>query len=279
LDQIGLFLRKIGKIPLLSATEEIELGRAIQAAIAQPNDEAITRAGRAAKDRLIRSNLRLVVSIAKKYLNRGLPFFDLIQEGSIGLSRACEKFDPEKGYKFSTYAYWWIRQGITRAIAKDRPIHLPMHLQEKITALKKATAQFKQANGRSPNLTELASATKMKSEMIKELMALQQPTLSLDFAYADCESGIGDMIECDRPSPDQAIEQQELRQFAEGMLAVLPDRDQEIMKMKYGFEGDGDLTWQQVSVATGLPIAKLRSRQNCAMRRLQNQVRRVACPL
>jgi RNA polymerase primary sigma factor len=277
LDQIGIFLHQLGRIPLLTAEQEIELSRQIQAGLST-EDAAIQRQGQAARQKLIKANLRLVVSIAKKYINRGLPIDDLIQEGTIGLNHACSKFDGSLGWKFSTYAYWWIRQAITRAIAHDKIIQLPSHITEKSTTLKKASAAFAQMHGRSPNITELATATRLKPDQVNWVLQSHQPVRSLDFAYVDSDP-LEEFCVCDRPTPEQELEQRELHETARKLLAALPDKSRQVIELYFGFDGRGDRNLSEIAHASGLDPKQVRSLKLAATRRLKQRSARVACPL
>lgn len=274
MDAIGIFLRQIGNTPLLSASEEIELSRQIQAGIGSA-DASIVRQAALAKQKLIKANLRLVVSIAKKYLNRGLPFEDLIQEGTFGLNHACYKFDGSLGWKFSTYSYWWIRQSITRALAQNDLIRLPMHIQEKQQAIKKAAAQFNQQKGRSPTILELAKAAGFSEEQAKMLLTTQQSTRSLDFAFAESDA-LGDFLECPRESPDQFIEQQEAAATLNKLLAGLNERDRQFLSLKFGLNGNQPHSAAELQQALGMNQSKARSTHVVAMRKLRQRAKRIS---
>jgi RNA polymerase sigma factor (sigma-70 family) len=277
LDQIGIFLHQLGRIPLLTASEEIALSKGIQEGLAS-EDPAIQRQGQLARQRLIEANLRLVVSIAKKYQNRGLPLDDLIQEGSIGLNHACTKFDGSLGWKFSTYAYWWIRQAITRAIAQNNLIALPSHITEKSTTLKKASAAFAQMHGRSPNITELASASGIKPDQVRWVLQSHQPVRSLDFAYVDSDP-LEEFCVCDRPTPNDSLEHRELYESAKKLMATLPDKSRQVVELYFGFDGMGDRKLSEIAHASGLDPKQVRSLKLAALRKLKQRSTRVACPL
>jgi RNA polymerase primary sigma factor len=254
-DSIRLYLQEIGRIRLLRAEEEIELARKIADLLElerirdqleedldrEPQDAEWAEAvemplpafqrrlhlGRRAKDKMVQSNLRLVVSIAKKYMNRGLSFQDLIQEGSLGLIRAAEKFDHEKGYKFSTYATWWIRQAITRAIAdQSRTIRLPVHLYETISRIKKTTKLLSQELGRKPTEEEIATRMEMTIEKLRFIAKSAQLPISLETPIGKEEdSRLGDFIESDGETPEDEVSKSLLREDLEGVLGTLSARD------------------------------------------------------
>jgi RNA polymerase nonessential primary-like sigma factor len=241
-DALGSYLQQIGKYPLLTATEEIELARQVQAMLAPPPSlpkaelARITSAGVRAKNRLIQSNLRLVVAIAKKYQNRGLEMLDLIQEGTLGLERGAIKFDPARGYKFSTYAYWWVRQAITRAVAeKSRTIRLPIHVTEKLNKVKNAYRQLSQ-QGSPPTRQQLAAALDMEPAALGELMALRRGATSLDaLVGAGEDTPLIDLLPA-TPSMDDDLATTEVEMLME--RAGLSGREYQVLALRYGFEGD-----------------------------------------
>ena len=265
-DSIRVYLQEIGRIRLLRPDEEIELARKIADLLKLEEEAAqfesenghfpsvkewaglaempLTRfrrrlmLGRRAKEKMVQSNLRLVVSIAKKYMNRGLSFQDLIQEGSLGLIRAAEKFDHEKGYKFSTYATWWIRQAITRAIAdQSRTIRLPVHLYETISRIKKTTKVLSQEFGRKPTEEEIAESMEMTIEKLRFIAKSAQLPISLETPIGKEEdSRLGDFIEADIENPEQDVAKTLLREDLEGVLATLSPRERDVLRLRYGLD-------------------------------------------
>lgn len=286
-DPIRDYLSSIGRIPLLTADQEIELGNQIQAMVTMrsqahptPEQRRIIERGMRAKEKMIRANLRLVVTIAKKYQNRGLDLLDLIQEGSLGLDRAAEKFDPRMGYKFSTYAYWWIRQGITRAVAtSSRTIRLPMHIVEKLNKLKTMQAELSQQLGRVPTDLELAEKMGVTAGTIADLRRHTRigKSTSLDVSVGKEEdTPLGDLLADESPDPLEVVDQALTRQRLSAMVAGLPPREAETITLRYGLSGG-----QPVSLATAgryLGISRERTRQleRRAMQRLRAKLARQA---
>ncbi|EHC19622.1 RpoD/SigA family RNA polymerase sigma factor [Fischerella thermalis] len=300
-DAVGAFFKEMARYPLLKPDEEVELARRvrfleevneIQAALRQELGHQPTKAsiaahlqitekqlenrlyqGRVAKRKMIRSNLRLVVSIAKRYLNRGVPFLDLIQEGAMGLNRATEKFDPDKGYKFSTYAYWWIRQAITRAIANDaRTIRLPIHIVEKLNKLKKAQRELKQRLGRNPNEIEMAEALEIPPQQLRQLQQLRRQALSLNHRVGKEEdTELMDLLEDeDNQSPEAKMNESMMRQEIWEVLGdVLTPREKDVISLRYGLTTSEPCTLEEVGNMFNLSRERVRQIQSKAMRKLR----------
>lgn len=263
-DSVGMFLREMARYPLLTQAEEIELAREI--AKGGP-------AGEKAKRKLVRANLRLVVSIAKKYLNRGVPFLDLIQEGSMGLMRAAEKFDYERGYKFSTYAYWWIRQGITRAIAsQSRTVRLPVHMVEKLNQVRKVRQTLSQEYGRRPTKQELAAALDMDEDKLDQVLDVSQRTLSLHaWVGKDEDTELMQLIEdSDNIAPNENLDRKLLSDRLNSVLDHLSDREREIIRLRYGLEDGQHYTLTEIGKIYDLSRERVRQIQAKAMRKLRH---------
>ena len=244
-DSIGWYLSNIGRVPLLTAAEEIELAHHVQlmkqlqelpSDQLTPRQKHQIRMGCRARDRMMAANLRLVVSVAKKYQNQGLELLDLVQEGAIGLERAVDKFDPAMGYKFSTYAYWWIRQGITRAIAeKSRTIRLPIHITETLNKLKKGQRELSQELGRTPTVTELAEFVELPEEEVKDLLCRARQPVSLETKVGDGDdTELLDLLAADGTQPEELVDGECLRSDMRDLLEQLPDLQCRVLKMRYG---------------------------------------------
>ena len=240
-DSVRLYLREIGKIPLLNAEEELALAQRVVAG------------EKKAKDKMAEANMRLVVSIAKRYSGRGLDFLDLIQEGNTGLLRAVEKFDPDKGFKFSTYATWWIRQAITRAIADQaRTIRIPVHMVETINKLLRTQRRMTQELNREPTIEELAKELEMEPEKVEYVIKIKQDITSLDAGVGrdgdeDGESVLGDFIEDeDGTTPEESAASQLLKEQVQSVLSTLSDREQKIIKMRFGLDNGKSHTLEEV---------------------------------
>ena len=299
-DSIRIYLQEIGRIRLLRAEEEIELARKIAdllqlERIREELSESLEREpedyewadevkmdlrsfrrrlymGRRAKDKMVQSNLRLVVSIAKKYMNRGLSFQDLIQEGSLGLIRASEKFDHEKGYKFSTYATWWIRQAITRAIAdQSRTIRLPVHLYETISRIKKTTKILSQETGRKPTEEEIATHMEMTIEKLRFIAKSAQLPISLETPIGKEEdSRLGDFIETDGETPDDQVSKNLLREDLENVLDTLCPRERDVLRLRYGLDDGRMKTLEEIGQIFNVTRERIRQIEAKALRKLRH---------
>jgi RNA polymerase primary sigma factor len=259
-DPVQLYLRSIGRIKLLSATEEIELAR------------RIAKGDMAAKKRLVQCNLRLVVSVAKKYQGRGLPFLDLIQEGNVGLIRAAEKFDAERGYKFSTYATWWIRQGITRALAdKSRTIRVPVHMVETINNLRKVTRKLSQELGRRPTMEELAKSMGVTLTKVKEILAANRMPLSLDSPYGEDEdNSLAELVEDENTTrPEDSTEASLMSADIRGVLSTLTSRERDVLILRFGLNDGKQRTLEQVGKMVGITRERTRQIELKALRALR----------
>ncbi len=266
-DLVRSYLRDIGRVPLLTHEQEITLGRQVQELMAleeleqeltmragggKPSASELAaaaglspqllkkrlQAGRRAKERMVAANLRLVVSVAKKYTKRNMELLDLIQEGTIGLVRGVEKFDPTRGYKFSTYAYWWIRQGITRAIAeKSRTIRLPIHITETLNKLKKGQRELSQTLGRTPTVTELAEFVELPEEEVKDLLCRARQPVSLETKVGDGEdTELLDLLAGDGELPEERVDGECLKGDLRALLEQLPELQGRVLKMRYGID-------------------------------------------
>jgi len=259
-DPVQFYLRAIGRVKLLSAKEEIELARRVA------GGDPI------AKKRLVQANLRLVVSVAKKYQMRGLPFLDLIQEGNLGLIRAAEKFDPERGYKFSTYATWWIRQGITRALAdKSRTIRVPVHMVETINNLRKATRKLSQKLDRRPTMEELAEEMNVSLAKVKEILAANRSPLSLDTPYGeDDDNTLAELVEDDSSkTPEDSTALSLMSDDVRKVLAVLTPREREVLILRFGLNDGKPRTLEQVGRLVGITRERTRQIELKALRFLR----------
>jgi RNA polymerase sigma factor (RpoD-like family) len=301
-DNIGAFFKEMARYPLLKADEEVTLAQDVKLMVQveetrqelteklerNPTKEELASAlslssprelehllyrGKVAKRKMIRSNLRLVVSIAKRYLNRGVPFLDLIQEGAIGLNRATEKFDPNKGYKFSTYAYWWIRQAITRTIANDaRTIRLPIHIVEKLNKLKKAQRNLKQQFQRNPSEEELANELDIPSNQLRQLLELRRQALSLNHRVGKAEdTELVDLLEdSELQLPEDRMSEAMMRQEISDVLnEVLTQREKDVISLRYGLTTSQPYTLEEVGGMFNLSRERVRQIQSKAMRKLR----------
>jgi RNA polymerase primary sigma factor len=261
LDSLRLYLREIGKVPLLTADQEVYLAKRIE------------RGDMAAKTQMIEANLRLVVSIAKSYLGRGLSFLDLIQEGSLGLIRAVEKFDYRKGYKFSTYATWWIRQAVTRAIAdKARTIRIPVHMVEKLNKVVHIERQLVQRLGREPRPDEIAEELEMTTEEVREILRMSQLPISLEKPIGEEEdSQLGDFVEDETAeSPFDTAQVTLRRGDIERALDSLPERERKVIELRFGLSGAQPCTLEEVGRAFGVTRERIRQIENNTLKKLES---------
>lgn len=262
-DSVRLHLREIGKIPLLSAEEELALA------------QRVVKGDKRAKDKMAEANMRLVVSIAKRYSGRGLDFLDLIQEGHTGLLRAVEKFDPDKGFKFSTYATWWIRQAITRAIADQaRTIRIPVHMVETINKLLRTQRRMTQELNREPTIEELGKELEMEPEKVEYVMKIKQDISSLDAGVGrdgeDEDSVLGDFIEDeDSATPEESAANQLLKEQVQAVLSTLSEREQKIVKMRFGLENGKSHTLEEVGQEFAVTRERIRQIEAKALAKLR----------
>ena len=262
-DSVRLYLREIGKIPLLNAEEELELAHRVIAG------------DKKAKDKMAEANMRLVVSIAKRYSGRGLDFLDLIQEGNTGLLRAVEKFDPDKGFKFSTYATWWIRQAITRAIADQaRTIRIPVHMVETINKLLRTQRRMTQELNREPTIEELAKELDMEPEKVEYVIKIKQDISSLDAGVGhdgdEEDSVLGDFIEDeDTVSPEDSATNQLLKEQVNDVLSSLSDREQKIVRMRFGLDNGKSHTLEEVGQEFAVTRERIRQIEAKALAKLR----------
>lgn len=260
-DSVRLYLREIGKIPLLNAEEELALAK------------RVVDGDKEAKDKMAEANMRLVVSIAKRYVGRGLDLLDLIQEGNTGLLRAVEKFDPDKGFKFSTYATWWIRQAITRAIADQaRTIRIPVHMVETINKLLRTQRRLTQELNREPTNEEIAKAMDLDVDKVEHIMKIKQDISSLDASIRDDEeeSVLADFIEDeDTVSPADAANSQLLKEHVKGMLGALTEREQKILKLRFGLEDGKQHTLEEVGQEFSVTRERIRQIEAKALAKLR----------
>jgi RNA polymerase primary sigma factor len=263
-DPVRMYLKEIGRVPLLSADEEIELAKRMD----QGDEEA--------KRRLAEANLRLVVSIAKRYVGRGMLFLDLIQEGNLGLIKAVEKFDYNKGFKFSTYATWWIRQAITRAIADQaRTIRIPVHMVETINKLIRVSRQLLQELGREPNPEEIAKEMDVSVERVREIMKIAQEPVSLETPIGEEEdSHLGDFIEDqDAPAPAEAASFMLLKEQLEEVLETLTPREEKVLRLRFGLDDGRARTLEEVGQHFGVTRERIRQIEAKALRKLRHPSR------
>jgi RNA polymerase primary sigma factor len=289
-DTVGLYLKEMAQVPLLSTEEEVSLARRLEqgtlAAEKLSNGHAgsltddelmslelLVEDGQAAREHLIKANTRLVVSIAKKYVGRGVPFLDLIQEGNLGLMKAVEKFDYRRGYRFSTYATWWIRQTITRAIAdQGRTIRVPVHMSDRIRRLYKAARQLEQTNGRKPTPEEIAEVLDLEPRKVQWMLRVSWQPLSLEHPVGEEEdSELGSFIEDDStPTPTQTVQDHLLREKVEELLSTLTPREARILRLRFGLQNGRSYTLEEVGQKFGLTRERIRQIEGKALRRLRH---------
>jgi len=298
-DMVRTYLREIGRVPLLTREQEIVFGKQVQQMMHQmeakdaltkklrrkPTEKEwaeqvglseseladIVRRGQRAKQKMIEANLRLVVAIAKKYQKRNLEFLDLIQEGTLGLERGVEKFDPTRGYKFSTYAYWWIRQAITRAIAQQgRTIRLPIHITEKLNKIKKVQRELAQQLGRSATPAEIASALELEPAQIREYLTIARQPVSLDVRVGDNQdTELQDLLEDEGPSPENFITLKSLRQDLEDLLAGLTPQQRQVLTLRFGLTDGNALSLAKVGEQLNLSRERVRQLERQALDHLR----------
>jgi RNA polymerase primary sigma factor len=292
-DPVSWYLATIGRIPLLTPAEEIELGNQVQAMMTLTEDgskafedheltgkqKRMLRIGRRAKERMMKANLRLVVSVAKKYQGKGLELLDLIQEGSLGLERAVEKFDPTRGYKFSTYAFWWIRQSMTRAIAcQSRTIRLPVHLSERLTTIRKVSLDLAHKLGAMPSRVEIAEAMDIPLDELDSLLRQALTTSSLD-APVNGEEGrsfLGDLIaDSSLDEPLDIVEQRIHHEQLGRWLSHLSEQEQHVLKLRFGLEGNERHTLAEIGRLMDVSRERVRQVELKALRKLRNLTRRL----
>ncbi|AFW96788.1 MULTISPECIES: RNA polymerase sigma factor, RpoD/SigA family [Nostocales] len=300
-DMVRTYLREIGRVPLLSREQEIIYGKQVQQMMALLEAKEALRKeidhepslsewaarvnqsetelnhlmvqGKRAKQKMIEANLRLVVAIAKKYQKRNMEFLDLIQEGTLGLERGVEKFDPMRGYKFSTYAYWWIRQAITRAIAQQgRTIRLPIHITEKLNKIKKVQRELAQTLGRSPTPTEIAKELELEPAQIREYLNMARQPVSLDVRVGENQdTELQEMLEDDGPSPEYYTTQEFLRHDLNNLLAELTPQQRQVVALRFGLEDGNELSLAKVGERLNLSRERVRQLEHQALAHLRRR--------
>ena len=277
------YLKEIARTPLLIAEEEVKLANQIQVMLPlldkenlTPKEKKIVRRGHKAKQKMVQANLRLVVSVAKKYQNRGLSMLDLIQEGSIGLMRAAEKFDSTKGYKFSTYSYWWIRQAMTRAIANHaRTIRLPIHITQNLNKIKKTTRQLSQKLGRKPSDREIAEELNIDLKKLRSLAQsarISKPK-SLNVTIDENQTELEQILADNSASPSDFVANQETQNQIQSLLHTLSPKQRDVIVLRYGLNDGKTMTYEQIGDVYGISRERVRQIQNKAMKLLKKRAR------
>jgi RNA polymerase primary sigma factor len=287
-DPVSWYLATIGREPLLTAAEEIELGNQVQALMRlleegrddySTKEQKIMRVGQRSKQRMMKANLRLVVSVAKKYQGKGMELLDLIQEGSLGLERAVEKFDPTRGYKFSTYAFWWIRQSMTRAIAcQSRTIRLPVHLSERLTAIRKVSLDLAHKLGAMPSRQEISEALNMPLDELDGLLRQALTTSSLDAPVNGDEgrSFLGDLIaDGDDEEPLDKVERGIHQEQLDRWLSHLSEQERQVLQLRFGLDGEERQTLAEIGRRLDVSRERVRQVELKALRKLRNLTRRL----